>query len=95
VTPSLKLSKTSGSPGTTLTISGSGYGANETVTIKWNCASSTCSSSTVLGTVTTNSTGQFSGLSITIPSTATAGSYPIGGKGGTSGAFTDVSFTVT
>lgn len=94
VSPALKLSTTSGVPGASVTVSGAGYGANETVTLRWNCASATCTSTTILGTTTTDNSGQFSGLAITIPSSAPHGNFVIGGIGATSNAFADQTFSV-
>lgn len=95
ITPTLSIAPTSGAHGSHATVTGQGYGANETVTVKWNCSSKTCSSTTVLGTATTNANGDFSNLSVTIPATATIGTYKIGGVGKKSGAFAATSFKVT
>jgi hypothetical protein len=96
ITPTLTISPTSGSQGSAASFSGNGFGANETVTIRWNCSTSNCSSTTILGTVTTDATGEFSSLSVTIPSGVTTGSYAIGAQGTVSSAdFAKVTFTVT
>jgi hypothetical protein len=93
-TPALSLAPAQGAPGASLSLSGTGFGPNETVTIKWNCASSTCSSTTVLGTVTTDANGDFFNLSVQVPANVPSGSYPIGALGGTSGNFASLAFTI-
>ncbi len=96
IVPSLTISPASGARGSKATVSGRGYGAHESVKVRWNCGSSSCSNTTVLATATTNGSGSFSGLSVTIPKTATVGTtYPVGGKGVTSGAFACTKFRVT
>lgn len=92
--PILTIKPTSGPPGSTASISGSGFGAAETVTIWWDCGSSSCTSTRKLGAVTSDANGNFSGLAVTIPA-APAGTHSIGGKGGTSGAFATTKFRVT
>lgn len=92
--PSLSITPNRGAHGSTATLAGKGYRAAETVTVKWNCATATCASKTILGTATTNANGNFSGLSVTIPTTATLGTYYIGGRG-SSGTFAKTTFTVT
>ena len=69
---SISLSPTSGTAGTSVTISGSNFGASKTITIKFDNNPITTSPSTV----TTTSTGTFS-ATITIPNTASAGSHII------------------
>lgn len=94
VTAKVIDSPTSGTQGSTASMSGTGYGANEQVTFKWNCKSPTCTSTTVLGTATADSNGSFTNAPITIP-TATVGTvYPIGAQGNTTRAFASVNFTV-
>src|SRR5204863_1998451 len=76
--PSITITPTSGARGSTATITGKGYAANEGVTVKWKCGTRTCTSTTVRGTTTTDANGSFS-LSVTIPTTATVGTtYSIG-----------------
>ena len=91
----LKISPTSGARGSNATVTGNGFGANETVTVRWDCASNTCSSTLpLLGTVTTDSTGSFS-LVVTIPQNTSLATHKIGGLGGTSGLFSIAKYTVT
>lgn len=92
--PSLSITPKRGAHGSVATVAGKGYRAAEPVTVKWNCASATCASKTILGTATTNANGDFSGLSVTIPTTATIGTYYVGGRG-SSGTFARTTFTVT
>ncbi len=70
----LTLTPNSGLAGSTVTVSGKGYAAIETVTIKFG--------STIIATVTTVN-GAFSKL-VKIPATATIGTYTISATGGTS-----------
>ena len=96
VTPYLTITPTSGAQGSPATISGTGFGANETVTVKWNCTSSTCTSTMVLGTITTDANGNFNGLSTTIPTpVGVKATYTIGAIGGTSKAFAATHYKVT
>ncbi len=80
----ITLSKTYGLPGAVITVSGSGYAATETVTIKLG--------TTTLGTATTSS-GSFS-KSVTIPSTMAPGTYVMSGTGATSGIVASAKFKV-
>jgi len=73
----LQLSASSGTVGSTVTVSGSGYTSGETVRIYWNSTSST-----PLATVTASG-GAFS-VSITVPELP-RGSYQIIARGATSG----------
>ncbi len=81
---SLSISPTSALPGAVITVSGAGYNATETVTIKLG--------STTIGTATTSS-GAFS-VSVTIPLTMVPGTYTMTGTGATSGHVDSASFTV-
>ena len=95
VKPSLTITPTSGTQSSTATLSGTGYGANETVKVKWNCATSACTSTTVLGTATTDANGNFS-LPVTIPAGQTVGTtHSIGAKGVTSNIFAVTHYQVT
>ncbi len=80
----ITLSKTYGLPGVAITVSGSGYAASETVTIKLG--------TTTLGTATT-SAGAFS-KSVTIPSTQAPGTFAMSATGATSGIVASVNFKV-
>ena len=83
-------------PGVASNYLGRCFGANETVTVKWNCTSSTCTSTMVLGTITTDANGNFNGLSTEIPKPVGVGStYTIGATGGTSKAFAATHYKVT
>lgn len=83
-TATLSMSKTYGLPGASITVSGSGYAATETVTIKLGTVT--------LGTATTSS-GSFS-KSVTIPTTMTPGTYLMTATGATSGVVDSGNFKV-
>jgi alpha-tubulin suppressor-like RCC1 family protein len=78
--PSLSIAPDSGAAGSTATISGTDYAPKETVTLRWNCSTTTCGA-TVLGTAMTDATGAFDGIMVTVPSPAAAGTYSIAGLG--------------
>ncbi len=94
--PAITISPSSGKRGSSATVAGSGFGAMETVTVKWNCSTIHCASTVVLGTATTDSTGSFANLQVKIPRTARIGkTYPVGAIGKTSGLFASTTFKVT
>lgn len=84
VKPSVSIVPNKGPAGSSATFTGSSYGANETVTVKWNCDPTTCTNPTVLGSQKTDASGDFS-LAITVPAGAAIGTYSVEGVGGTSG----------
>jgi 5'-nucleotidase len=92
--PHLNVTPGSALPGALVKVAGSGYGAHESVALKYDCATSGCSSSTVLATPTTDGNGAFS-VTVTLPGTASVGTHSIGGKGSTSGVFATTSITIT
>lgn len=94
VATKLSIKPSSGAHGSMATVTGSNYGAGETVTIKWNCATRNCTSTTILATPVANSNGSFS-TKVQIPTNATPNTYPIGGKGGTTTTFAVTHFKVT
>ncbi len=66
----ITLSPTSGTAGnTTVTVSGSGFAASSTITIKYD----TKAVVTNPNTITTNATGGFSGITFTVPTKSAAG----------------------
>jgi hypothetical protein len=81
----ITLSKTSGSPGTSVTVTGSGFRASDTVAVTFD-------GTTVKSGIPADSLGNWS-TTITIPA-ATAGSHIIGASGSTTGSVSGVSFTV-
>ncbi len=87
-TPKISISPTSGSSGSAVTVTGSGYNAGETVDIYWDTTTGT-----ILATVTASSAGSFT-KSVTIPSNASTASHLIVGKGRTTGAKPSRTFTV-
>jgi subtilisin family serine protease len=85
-TPCIKLSPAFGPGGTTTTVSGTGFGANETVTLTFD--------RTTVGSASTDSNGSFS-TAITVPLTATRGFHPVKATGQTSGSVGQAGFKVT
>ncbi len=93
LTAAIVLSPTIGGTGTVVTVSGSNFSPNATITIKFDNIAMTTSP----GTVTTSTSGTFS-ATITIPSTATAGNHIISATDGTrtdSETFTVLVNTIT
>ncbi|HCI78937.1 MAG TPA: hypothetical protein DHW02_04535, partial [Ktedonobacter sp.] len=86
--PTLALAPIQGSPGTTLTLSAYGFGANEQVNFYWN------SSTTSIGTTSADSTGYLSPTTVIVPSGSTSGSYAVTAVGQTSKISTTSTFTV-
>ncbi len=82
---SLTLTITSGPPTTSERINGTGFGANERVTINFD--------TTALTTTTTSSLGAFF-VSIKIPATALPGSHTISAVGQSSGLSAQANFLV-
>ncbi len=87
--PGLTLGTTSGTVGSSVPLSVSGFAANEKVTIRYT---TTGSSSTVLATLTVNASGSASGTA-TIPVSA-RGAHKVEAKGGTSKKAVVSSFSV-
>lgn len=83
---SITLSPTSGPPGTNVTVTGSGFSANASVSIIFDAA-------TVLAEVPANSNGAFS-TTVTIPSNASVGSHTIKASDG-SAEIPTTTFNVT
>jgi hypothetical protein len=95
LTPALAVGPTNGPAGSVVRVAGTGYGAQETVSVRWDCTSPNCSSTTVLGQATTDANGNFPATLMTIPATAPFGAHTLGGLGATSRAFGSAVFTVT
>jgi Fe2+ transport system protein FeoA len=95
VVPAVRISPTSGAAGSSAVVSGKGYGAQEQVTVRWDCTveRSQCTG-LVLGTGQTDENGTFS-VSVTIPRDAAPAAFQIGGKGVTTKLYADLDFTVT
>lgn len=92
----LTVSPARAAPGAVVTLSGKNFGtpAGQTVTLIWKCPLSSCSTgTTTLGTVVTGSSGGFKGTSVTIPTSASPGSYWIGAR--SAAVFATVPFTVS
>lgn len=85
-TPVIKASSTSGRAGSTITLTGSGFAANERVTV-------TYAGTTVIGTLTASSNGTISGKVI-IPRTSGLGNFAITARG-TSGQSARFIYRVT
>jgi hypothetical protein len=91
--PTLSAAPYKGPQGAVVTIVGGDFGASEPVTIKWDCGTVSCSSTTVLGTPTSDGSGAFS-VPVTIPNDAPAASYKIGARD-SDGRFATTKFTVS
>jgi hypothetical protein len=92
VLPTLLLTPTSGRAGQTVAATGGGFHSGSTVTLKWNCSTAACPSTTVLGTPVANANGAFS-TTVTAPTDAQASPYSVGAKDAL-GTFTKATFKV-
>jgi hypothetical protein len=87
------VSPSSGHPGSGYSATGTGFQSGETVTVKFNCASQSCSSLHTLGSATAQPNRTFSIASVTIPNFS-AKSYPVAAIGGTSNTLATTTFTI-
>lgn len=94
IKPALYLKPSSGKAGSAVQVVGTGYGAHETVTLKFDCGTPSCTSTTVLGMPATNGNGVFS-TTVTIPAGSGTAAHSIGGKAGICGVFAAATFGVT
>jgi hypothetical protein len=88
MSPRLILNPTSGAAGSTVTVTGHGFGGGENVNVFWN------NTQTLLGTATADSHGTFGGsnaFTFVVPSGASAGVHKVMGEG----TFTKVRATST
>jgi hypothetical protein len=95
LTPTLGITPTSGVAGSGASVAGSGFGANEVVIVRWDCASRTCTSTTILGAVQVDASGDFSSLGVQIPSAVSVGVHAVGAAGSTSHTFAATTFNVS
>jgi len=91
-TATISLSPTSGPPGTKVTVTGAGFGANETVDILFHQSSHP--GTKFLGSTTASSTGAFT-TTVTILSHASVGPATIRAQGVTTRLTARATFTVT
>ena len=77
IVPTLSVQPISVTAGSPVTVIGTGYGAVESVQLTFPWPPDIC----LLGTRTTTSAGSFTGLAVTIPPTATVGTYQLSGTG--------------
>lgn len=94
IIPALSITPTSGARGSHATITGTGYRANEMVTVKWDCNKATCGSTITLVTVKANGSGNFTSV-VTIPNGVSIGKHTIGGTGQKSKKFASTTYKVT
>jgi hypothetical protein len=91
----VRLVPDSGPPGSAFTVLGTGFGAHESVPIKFYCWPDNCGTGTVdLGMATTDDSGAFS-LAVQAPPLAPAGPHGVGGTGQVSGLAASAPFTIT
>jgi outer membrane protein assembly factor BamB len=83
--PSITLSPTSGQPSTSVAVTGSGFGAGETVNLSFDAKK--------VAAATTTSTGTFS-KTIKVPKKASSGVHTVKASGATSGLTATATFTV-
>jgi len=88
ITPKLTRSPASGYEGQTIQVQATGFGASESVDLRWDS-----SSGTVVARLTTNANGSASG-SFKIPENSARGQHNLYGIGATSGVSTSVSVEV-
>jgi len=87
VTPGLVLSAQGGHPAGTVTVSGAGFGNFEAVDVFFDL--------TDLAIATTNGTGNFAGLTVTVPASAAPGIHWITAVGRHSGSSAQVRYSVS
>ena len=88
VVPGLVLTPATGPPGSTVGVSGGGFGKSETISVSFD--------GTKLPTApVTNSSGSFGPVSIKVPAAVIGGSHTISAVGGTTGLQAQAVFTVT
>ncbi len=94
--PTMQVDPPSGPDGVNVTVSGTGFEANESIPILFYCWPFNCSPGGTLpmGTAQTDQTGAFT-LHTTISPFAPAGAHGIGGTGSSSGLFVNTVYTVT
>ncbi len=87
VTPKIVVSPGTGPPGTSVSVSGVGFGPSEGVDVYFDA--------TDLTLADTGATGSFGPVSITVPGSAVPGTHTVSAQGRQSGAFAQATFTVT
>jgi hypothetical protein len=93
-TQHISLNPTSGPAGTVTIVTGSGFGASESVAIFFVNHNGTKTQKVRVGTTTTNASGAFT-QSITVPIAATPGLQTVRAQGGTSHLVAFATFDVT
>ena len=86
VTTTITLKPATGSVGTKVAASGSGFGATETVGVKFD--------KTAVAMATTDATGFFAGATFKVPKSATLGTHMVTARGQTSGRSAKKAFVV-
>src|SRR5205085_2283442 len=75
-------------------MSGTGFGASNVVTIKFNCFAANCSSTQVLATPTTDAAGNFGPTNVVIPTGQAIGTHYMAGHDA-SGALAVDTYSIT
>lgn len=78
-----------------ITVSGTGFGGNETVTISYLAALSAGTTTLQATSIQADGNGAFTNASLPVPATIVPGSYTVSAAGGTSGLQADAQLTVT
>jgi hypothetical protein len=94
VTQHISLNPTSGKAGSTTVVTGSGFGASESVGIWFVNHNGGTTTKKMIGTATADATGGFS-KSVIVPSAATVGLQTIRAQGATSHLIAFATFDVT
>ena len=82
----LSLTPITGGAGTVITVTGSGFGASEPITVAFDGAQ--------VGTATSSNTGVLAGITLTVPGPVASGIHTVVARGGASGQTQSAAYTV-